>query len=65
MVCELEDELERRIRAGESARDVIAGMLARASIASPKQAWRTLEKWSGRGRYNWGVTLDLGWMEDP
>jgi len=28
-----------------------------------KRAWYLLEKWSDKGWYNWGVTLDLGWFE--
>ncbi len=31
-------------------------------IASPKQAWATLEKWSVKRCYDYGVTLDLGWQ---
>lgn len=48
-----------------SPRDVIDEMLAAGMIQSPKQAWRTLEKWSDRGLYNYGVCLDLGWREMP
>ena len=29
-----------------------------------KRAWYLLEKWSGKGWYNYGVTLDLGWLEE-
>lgn len=66
---ELEAELRRRTRKmrpagiedGELPRDIIADMLARGLINSPKQAWRTLEKWRD---YNYGVTLDLGWIEE-
>lgn len=68
MAPELESELRRRTRKmgadgiedGELPRDIIADMLARGVIKSPKQAWRTLEKWRD---YNYGVTLDLGWIE--
>lgn len=28
-----------------------------------KRAWYLLEKWSGKGLYNYGVALDLGWLE--
>ena len=28
-----------------------------------KRCWYLLKKWSGLGFYNWGVTLDLGWLE--
>ena len=29
-----------------------------------KRLWRYLEKWAGKGFYNYGVTLDLGWFEE-
>lgn len=58
----LEDELERRIRAGEIPRDVINDMLKKGQVNSPKQAWRTLEKWMAQERYEYGVSMDLGWM---
>lgn len=28
-----------------------------------KRCWYYLEKWFGKGFYNYGVTLDLGWFE--
>ena len=27
-----------------------------------KRAWYLLEKWSDKGWYDYGVTLDLGWL---
>lgn len=27
-----------------------------------KRAWYLLEKWSNKGWYEYGVTLDLGWL---
>jgi len=27
-----------------------------------KRAWYLLEKWSSKGWYDYGVTLDLGWI---
>lgn len=42
-------------------RTIINEMVHRGMIKSPKQAWRTLEKWSDRGWYEYGVSLDLGW----
>ena len=62
---ELEDELRNRIatkQAGASVREVIAAMVSEGRIQSEKQAWRTLEKWSQRGEYDYGVSLDLGWL---
>ena len=29
---------------------------------SHKQLWRYLEKWCSKGFYDYGVTLDLGWL---
>lgn len=28
-----------------------------------KRCWYLLQKWSRLGFYNWGVCLDLGWLE--
>ena len=28
-----------------------------------KRCWYLLKKWDGIGFYNYGVTLDLGWIE--
>lgn len=44
-----------------SPRDVIREMIERGWIKSPKQAWRTLEKWVSKGKYDYGSYLDLGW----
>lgn len=27
-----------------------------------KRAWYILEKWADQGKYEYGVTLDLGWL---
>lgn len=48
---------------GRDARGVIARMVDRGMIASPKQAHATLEKWARRGLYDYGVSLDLGWLK--
>ena len=29
-----------------------------------KRAWFLLEKWCGKGWYEYGVTLDLGWLTE-
>lgn len=49
--------------ARKTTRDVIEEMLAEGLIQSPKQAWRTLEKWCAKNPpwYEYGVCLDLGW----
>jgi len=62
---ELEFELYNRIKlTGKFPRDIIDEMLKENKIKSPKQAWRTLEKWSAKRLYDYGSTLDLGWLED-
>lgn len=30
-----------------------------------KRCWYLLKKWSELGFYNYGVSLDLGWFEEP
>lgn len=66
MKSHLEHLLRARIRAAkardESVRSVIAGMLSEGLIQNEKQAHATLQKWSRRGEYEYGVTLDLGWL---
>jgi hypothetical protein len=46
-----------------SPREVIDEMVRNGWINNHKQAHRTLEKWSGKGIYNYGSCLDLGWKE--
>ncbi len=65
---ELENHLWNRIREcgdtiSKSPRDIIEDMVNSGMIQSPKQAWRTLEKWCRKNKYNYGVCLDLGWKE--
>ena len=62
MKPELEQYLELEVRRGVAPRDVIAMMLNNGMISSAKQAWSTLRKWSDKGKYSYGVALDLGWM---
>lgn len=67
MKPDLEDYLWNNIsmagQGGRSPRDVIHEMVEKRMIQSPKQAWATLLKWSRKGLYTWGVSLDLGWKE--
>lgn len=63
MTRELEASLEAFVRAGGVPRDWIDAMLKAGQIAHPKQAWATLEKWSRKGLYESGVSVDLGWMK--
>ncbi len=61
---DVEAELRGRIRSGIKPRDAIAELLAEGRINHPKQAWRTLEKWCRQGTYEYGVSLDLGWLTE-
>ncbi len=47
---------------GEFPRDIIADMIAKGKIGHPKEAWATLEKWEAKELYEYGVSLDLGWI---
>ncbi len=47
------------------ARDIINQMVEYKMISNHKQAWRTLEKWSHKGLYSWGCSMDLGWKCTP
>lgn len=66
MTKDLEVKFREAIRQarliGQSPRDVIAYMKSSGLIQSEKQAWRTLEKWCRKNTYEYGVTLDLGWL---
>jgi hypothetical protein len=44
-------------------REVINEMVKNGWINNHKQAHRTLEKWTGKGIYNYGSFLDMGWKE--
>lgn len=71
MEKELEDYLWNEIGCSKNTqfiplrtpRDVINEMISKGLIKSPKQAWRTLEKWLSKGKYNYGTSLDMGWRE--
>lgn len=75
MKADLEDYLWNRISKhdfrispfvripGESPREVIKEMIALGLIKCEKQAHRTLKKWIGKGKYNYGALLDMGWGE--
>jgi hypothetical protein len=59
---ELETELLRLVGAGQRPRDVAEQWCAEGRIANSKQMWATLDKWRRNGWYEYGVTLDLGWL---
>lgn len=46
---------------GWTPREVISEMVDLEMIHSAKEAWRTLEKWTDKRFYEFGVCLDLGW----
>ena len=45
-------------------RETISRMLDLGMIKSEKQAWATLRKWLKQRKYDFGVSLDLGWKEE-
>ena len=45
---------------GRTTRDVVAALI-RDGTLTRKQAWRMLDRWTDEGRYEYGVSLDLGW----
>ena len=62
---ELAAELLRNRHDGRQtlyARAIINSMVLRGTIQNEKQAHRTLEKWTGKDWYDYGVCLDLGWL---
>jgi histidine ammonia-lyase len=59
------DKIKNRNKNGYDAttvRDIIDEMVQEKIIDRHKQAWATLNKWSDKGIYDYGVTLDLGWL---
>lgn len=55
-----EQQLFRAIAAmkeGQCVRDIIAQL-----GINHKRAWSLLEKWERNGWYEYGVSLDLGWL---
>lgn len=55
------DNMNKDGHGKQFSRGVINEMVNTGMIKSPKQAWRTLEKWAAKGWYEWGSTMDLGW----
>lgn len=62
MTRELEESLFQYVKRGKWAGDWINNALETKVIASRKQAWRTLEKWTNKGLYHYGVSLEMGWF---
>ena len=71
MILELERELWNYTRqdgrdpfeSDRTPRKWIGRAVEVGKIENEKQAWRTLEKWADAGVYNFGVAVDLGWLE--
>lgn len=65
MKSEIEQEFWNRIGTPPTnvptPRSVIGMLLSEGKIQNEKQAYATLEKWMKQGRYEFGVTADLGW----
>lgn len=49
-----------RNRGDKTVRDVINEQ----SDIPYKRCWYILSKWTGKGIYSYGVSLDLGWLEE-
>ena len=66
MSPELEHKLGKAILTRHhtsTVRDIICELASELEFV-PKQAWRTLEKWCDKGWYDYGVSIDLGWLTD-
>lgn len=50
----------RKIDKSVSPRNIINTL---SEFINYKRCWYLLEKWSNKGFYNYGVTMDLGWFE--
>jgi hypothetical protein len=71
MIRELEDDLWQFLLWNDSEHDLYcwprdwAGpALLSGRIQSVKQMWATLEKWTAKGWYEYGVSLDCGWVTE-
>jgi hypothetical protein len=67
MEKKLENLLWKNIRESDAKKEAprffIDYMVKNNFIKSPKQAWRTLEKWLDKNLYDYGTALDLGWRK--
>lgn len=59
----LEDYLWNEIdnKSGRFAKDVIDDMVRFGMIQNPKQAFRTLEKWTDKKKWEYGTWIATGW----
>ena len=62
MRADLENYLYKRIKKGICPRLLIRSMFETGKIKSRKQAYATLKKWTNKGYYDYGVSIDLGWI---
>lgn len=62
MKSELELEFETRIRRGERTHEIVQTLLSENRIQSAKQPLATLNKWSSRGWWDWGTSIESGWF---
>ena len=59
-----QDEIDFLIAVYSKSKDeTVRDLIKRGSLPA-KRCWYLLEKWSNKGWYNYGVTVDLGWLED-
>ena len=55
------DKIPGHYKPHPTPREIICYMVETKKIASEKQAWNTLRKWTKQRIYDYGVSLDLGW----
>lgn len=48
---------------GEPIRPCVRDVIKELGM-NEKRALYLLDKWDSKGWYNWGVTIDLGWLEE-
>lgn len=58
-----QDQIRKQLDNGSRkwAVDVIEDMVRLGWIQSPKQAYRTLEKWNDKGLIDWGTSIKCCW----
>lgn len=62
MNVDLERDFWSALKAKRSPVDWIDTALDDGRIAARTQAIRTLEKWGARGLYEWGASIERGWL---
>lgn len=64
-ICDPSDKKKWNSPERRFPKDIIDDMIKLGMISNAKQAWRTLEKWTRKGIYDYGCRLDLGWKSTP